>query len=116
LQQQQQQQIGGNMDTSLARSASCRGPLETVPETAAANFAEDAAAAAAAAEALLPPASSPGTWQQQQQVHELYQQQLQNAAVLMQQQQQQAYGCGGALCGSMQCNSLSGGCVANVAR
>ena len=67
--------------------------------------------------------ASVSDWQQQQQQHAaalIQQQQQQHAVTLMQQQMQQqvqqAYGCGGALCGSVQCSVPAGGCAANMAR
>jgi hypothetical protein len=125
-------QRNGSIDASLARSGSCRGPLETVPEAAAASFVDEMSAAVAGGPGLpVSPAASAAAaaWQQQQQqqqLQELYQQQ--HTAVLMQQQQQQqqvammqqqqhqAYGCGGALCGNVQCSGPAGGCTANLAR
>jgi hypothetical protein len=56
-----------------------------------------------------------GEWQQQQQLQDAYQQQQQVMA-LMQQQVQQGYGCGGAICGGLQCSVPGGGCAANLAR
>jgi hypothetical protein len=47
----------------------------------------------------------------------MMQQQQQQVIALMQQQQvQQGYGCGGALCGNLQCSVPGGGCAANMAR